>query len=46
MKREIYRIKFIEPYSGEQEKLFFEIDFTNENTGSYCVSRNQYPWGN
>jgi hypothetical protein len=41
-----YQVKFIEPYCSEQEKLLFEIDLTNGNAGSYCVSRKQYPWVN
>jgi hypothetical protein len=39
-----YQLKFIEPYAGEQQKLFFEIDLIHGTTGSYCVSRYQYPW--
>jgi hypothetical protein len=40
-----YQLKFIEPYSGEQEKFNFEVDLNNDNTGSNCLIRKQYPWG-
>jgi len=40
-----YQVRFIEPYSGEQDKLIFGIDLTIDLEGSYCVIRKQYPWG-
>jgi len=40
-----YFLKFVEPYCGEQEKLFFEIDLSEETEGLVCVTRKQYPWG-
>ncbi len=40
-----YHVKFIEPYAGEQEKLEFSIDLSDETEGSFCVTRTQYPWG-
>ncbi len=40
-----YQIKFIEPYCGEQEQLTFGVDFANQDEGSYCVPRTNYPWG-
>ncbi len=40
-----YQIKFVEPYSGAQEKLEFEINLNINASGSYCVTRNLYPWG-
>ena len=40
-----YYLKFIEPYRGNQEELFFEIDLQNQADGTHCVYRNQYPWG-
>jgi hypothetical protein len=40
-----YHVKFIEPYVADQNKLLFEIDLTEDSTGSYCVTRQQYPWG-
>ncbi len=45
LKARNYYLKFIEPYRGEQEKLFFEIDLQNQADGTHCVFRNQYPWG-
>ncbi len=39
-----YQVKFIEPYVGDQAKLEFAIDLTNETSGSFCVVRTQYPW--
>jgi hypothetical protein len=41
----MYRIRFIEPYCGDQEELEFTVDFTESPTGTYCVTRTQYPWG-
>jgi hypothetical protein len=40
-----YFVKIIEPYSGEQDKLYFGIDLGANINGSYCVTRNSYPWG-
>jgi hypothetical protein len=40
-----YFVKIIEPYSGEQDKLYFDIDLSANISGSYCVTRNGYPWG-
>ena len=40
-----YYIKMIEPYCGDQEKLYFEVDFAVRPAGSYCVKRTGYPWG-
>jgi len=40
-----YNIKFIEPYAGNQEKIIFHLDLKNTTEGSFCVLRNQYPWG-
>ena len=40
-----YYLKFIEPYRGEQEKLFFKIDLQNQPNGTHCAFRDQYPWG-
>lgn len=42
---QIYHIKIIEPYSGEQEKLYFTLDLTKAKEGSVCVTRKYYPWG-
>jgi hypothetical protein len=40
-----YFIRFIEPYTGDQEKLEFDLDLiNNDSTGSYCLTRKQYPW--
>ena len=41
----LYQVKFIEPYSGNQEKIIFEMDLLNNPQGSFCVIRKQYPWG-
>lgn len=40
-----YQLLFIEPYVGDQEKLNFEIDLSQGASGSFCVTRKQYPWG-
>jgi hypothetical protein len=40
-----YKVKFIEPYSGNQEKIIFEMDLANHPESSFCVIRKQYPWG-
>jgi len=40
-----YYVKVIEPYCGDQEKLIFKIDLTNNISGAYCVERKLYPWG-
>ena len=46
VERKTYNIKFIEPYVDEHEPINFEIDLTKETSGSYCLTRNFYPWGN
>jgi hypothetical protein len=40
-----YQIKLIEPYANDQAKLLFRIDLSKEMTGSFCVTRKEYPWG-
>jgi hypothetical protein len=40
-----YQIKFVEPYAGDQAELIFWIDLTDEISGSYSVTRKNYPWG-
>lgn len=40
-----YYIRFVEPYCGDQEKLIFDADLSENKTGSFCVKRNRYPWG-
>lgn len=40
-----YQVKFIEPYARENKEILFEMDLTNTNEGTYCVTRKQYPWG-
>jgi hypothetical protein len=40
-----YKVRFVEPYAGEQEQLLFSIDLEIEWEGSFCVIRKQYPWG-
>jgi hypothetical protein len=42
---QVYHIKIIEPYAGEQEKLNFTLDLTKTKEGSFCVTRKNYPWG-
>ena len=34
-----YQVKFIEPYSSEQEKIIFEMDLADHREGSFCVIR-------
>lgn len=42
----VYHFKVIEPYVGNnEEQLEFTLDLINEPTGSYCVERDFYPWG-
>ena len=40
-----YQVKLIEPYTGDQEKLEFEMDLIKDKSGSVCVVRKNYPWG-
>jgi hypothetical protein len=40
-----YYISIIEPYRNNQEKILFEIDLTQNETGLFCVERTLYPWG-
>jgi hypothetical protein len=45
LEKQSYIIRIIEPYCGDQQKLIFEADLATEPEGSFCASRNQYPWG-
>ena len=45
VEKKSYFIKVIEPYCGDQEKLYFEVDFQNAQEGKYCANRKDYPWG-
>ena len=41
----IYTIIFIEPYANDQdEKLEFTVNLNRATSGTYCVSRDHYPW--
>jgi hypothetical protein len=40
-----YVINLNEPYSGDQERIVFDIDLTKNETGVFCMERKQYPWG-
>ncbi len=40
-----YVLKFIEPYAGNSKKIIFDIDLSAGQEGSFCVVRNNYPWG-
>jgi hypothetical protein len=40
-----YVIRMIEPYSKNQAKIIFSIDLSKNKTGSFCVTRKNYPWG-
>lgn len=41
----MYHVRIIEPYCGDQEKLYFDIDLSAMQQGSFCVRRTGYPWG-
>jgi hypothetical protein len=45
IKSQKYVINLREPYSGDQQRIVFEIDLTSNETGVFCVEREQYPWG-
>ena len=40
-----YRVKFVEPYAGDQPELLFEMDLNSFSEGEFCVVRKLYPWG-
>ena len=44
VKADKYRIEFVEPHIGNQEKLIFYVDLIAAPTGKYIVSRTEYPW--
>ena len=39
-----YQIEIQEPYSGEQDKLIFSVDLSANTSGSFCATRDSYPW--
>src|SRR4030042_6591239 len=45
VKAKKYQVKFVEPYTGNQKAIEFEMDLTSNHGGSVCVTRKQYPWG-
>lgn len=45
VEKQKYHISIYEPYCKNQEKILFEIDLTQNETGVFCVQRTQYPWG-
>jgi hypothetical protein len=45
VEKTIYKIKLVEPYSGNEKKINFEIDLSKESIGEWCVTRKGYPWG-
>jgi hypothetical protein len=40
-----YLVVMEEPYANGQESIQFQIDLVQSLNGSFCVGRNQYPWG-
>lgn len=40
-----YTIKIVTPYVDATEQIEFIVDLTSTSNGSYCVQRNNYPWG-
>jgi len=41
-----YFFRFVEPYiGGSDEKLEFEVNLQENVPGTFCVTRNNYPWG-
>lgn len=45
IERKGYVIDLDEPYCNDQERILFEIDLTQNETGVFCVERTLYPWG-
>jgi hypothetical protein len=45
VEKQKYYISIHEPYRGNQVKIIFEIDLTQNETGVFCVERTLYPWG-
>jgi hypothetical protein len=41
----VYKLKFHEPYVGNQPMLFFELNLTQDTSGTFTVTRTGYPWG-
>jgi hypothetical protein len=45
VEKQKYYINIYEPYCSDQDKILFEIDLTQNDTGVFCVERTLYPWG-
>ena len=41
----VYTIEIITPYVDETEYLEFTMDLSSPTTGSFCTTRDNYPWG-
>ncbi len=46
LEKNSYTLKFIEPLIDVENRISFIIDLTSNTEGSYCVTRNNYPWAN
>jgi len=44
VEEQTFIIKFIEPYIGNQNSLYFEINLNENKSGTYCIERTYYPW--
>lgn len=40
-----YTIQYHEPYIGNQQILIFQINLSENSSGSFSVPRTSYPWG-
>jgi len=43
--KDLYQVKFVEPYALEMTPLIFQINLNENSQGEYCVVRKGYPWG-
>lgn len=40
-----YTIQYHEPYIGNQQNIIFQVNLSENTSGSFSVHRTSYPWG-
>ena len=45
VEKNTYQVKVIEPYAGNEDRIFFKIILSQNNSGNWCITRKGYPWG-
>ncbi|MCB0807221.1 MAG: hypothetical protein KDC05_15595 [Bacteroidales bacterium] len=41
----VYQLQLNEPNAGAQQAILFDVNLESDTSGTFCVTRLQYPWG-